>query len=632
MKPGIFVLLLVFLSACQLSKDSRLEQALEFAGENKKELEKVLEYYQEEPEKLEAARFLICNMPRWYSYEGWELDSVKQVLASGNISKDAIKQWSRISFYSLPKVYDAHVITAKYLIENIDMAFDVWKKYPWNRTLGFDDFCELILPYRIADEPLSSWRRLYHDCYAPVLDSTYHGSDVIEACRIVDEKLQETGYRYNTDFSIPHLSGDFLFYHRIGYCREVCDLTIYAMRACGIPVATEYFVYAPDYQHFHSWNTLRDTTGLFIQFNFNEFEATRNEKKTDGRKKGKVYRYCFGKQQPCFSAIERDNKIPPLFRNQYVKDVTANYFGENSVTVPLQSKQGKYVYLGIFSPDGWIPIDIAMKDGSSATFYNLESNIIYIPLDSDGKQHIPAGYPFIYKNGKAELLKPATHNMKEAILKRKMSIKPTISEWSYRAIIGSKIEASNNPSFVNPDLLYLFTDTLRTNYYELSPLQTGKKYKYVRYVSPQGKRMELAELSLCQDTLCHKPITLYRMNNIEPLSSLDNITDGNILTYFQARDTAAYVAYDLINAIPIGKIIFSPRNDDNYVWPGHNYELFYQDGIYGWKSLGVQTATNRTLKYLIPQNSLLWLRDRTKGREEQIFIYKKGKQIFTIDL
>ena len=239
-------------------------------------------------------------MPRWYSYEGWELDSVKQVLASGNISKDAIKQWSRTSFYSLPKVYDAHVITAEYLIENIDMAFDVWKKYPWNRTLGFDDFCELILPYRVADEPLSSWRRLYHDCYAPVLDSIYHDSDVIEACRIVDKKLKETGYKYNTDFSIPHLNGDFLFYHRIGYCREVCDLTIYAMRACGIPVATEYFVYAPDYQHFHSWNTLRDTTGLFIQFNFNEFEATRKEKRTDGRKKGKVYRYCFGKQNPVF--------------------------------------------------------------------------------------------------------------------------------------------------------------------------------------------------------------------------------------------------------------------------------------------------------------------------------------------
>lgn len=194
MKTGIAILLLFMLTACQGDKDARLEQALTFAGENRKELENVLEHYKKEPAKLEAARFLIRNMPRWYSYDGWQLDSVKQVLASGNLSKKETEQWRHTSFYSLPKVYDAHIITADYLIENIDMAFDVWKKYPWNKSLGFDDFCELILPYRIADEPISSWRKLYHDCYASVLDSTYQGNDVVEACRVVDRKLKETGY------------------------------------------------------------------------------------------------------------------------------------------------------------------------------------------------------------------------------------------------------------------------------------------------------------------------------------------------------------------------------------------------------------------------------------------------------
>lgn len=70
-------------------------------------------------------------------------------------------------------------------------------------------------------------------------------------------------------------------------------LTIYAMRACGIPVATDYFVYSPDYQHYHCWTMLRDTTGTFLQFGFNEFEASRDTLRHDGRKKGKVYRYCF---------------------------------------------------------------------------------------------------------------------------------------------------------------------------------------------------------------------------------------------------------------------------------------------------------------------------------------------------
>ena len=178
---NIFVV--IFLMACNSSNSKRLEQALLFAGDNRGELEKVLTHYKNNPEKLEAARFLICNMPRWYGYEGWQLDSIKPVLIQKNkgeiVPKEVIEKWQRVSFYSLPKVYDAKVITADYLIENIDLAFDVWKRYPWNRSLGFDDFCELILPYRIGDEPLSSWRKLYHDHYTAILDSAYRGNDVI---------------------------------------------------------------------------------------------------------------------------------------------------------------------------------------------------------------------------------------------------------------------------------------------------------------------------------------------------------------------------------------------------------------------------------------------------------------------
>ena len=45
-----------------------LEQALELAGSNRCELEKVLEHYADDSLKLEAAKFLIRNMPGHYSY------------------------------------------------------------------------------------------------------------------------------------------------------------------------------------------------------------------------------------------------------------------------------------------------------------------------------------------------------------------------------------------------------------------------------------------------------------------------------------------------------------------------------------------------------------------------------------
>lgn len=637
MKYVLFILLALILAACRSEKEKQLEYALDFAGDNRVELEKVLEHYRTDPEKLEAARFLIRNMPGWYSYEGNELDSIHHLLVGvcegRSISKREKNKWNRISFNSLSKIYDAQVITAEYLIDNIDLAFEVWRKYPWNRNLPFDDFCELILPYRIADEPLSDWRKLYYEDYGTLLDSLYKGSDVIEASKIIDGKLRKLYYIYNTDFRVPHLNAVFLYHNRIGYCREACDLTIYAMRACGIPVATDYFVYSPDYQHYHCWTMLRDTTGTFLQFGFNEFEASRDTLRHDGRKKGKVYRYCFGMQADKNSGTSGNRQLSPVLKNRFVKDVTSEYFGSNDTTIPIQMSGEQYIYLGIFSPGGWIPIDMALGNAGKVTFRDIEPDVIYQTLyQGDGGKLYPAGYPFISKTGGGfVLLKPNIDLMEEAILKRKMPQQKTIAEWAYRAIIGAKVEAADDLSFMQADLLWQFEDTLTTNYYVLTPL-LRKKYRYVRYVAPIGKRMELAELALFKDSFCKEKVRLRRINSIEPIAKLEYVTDGNILTYFQARDTSCYLAYDLGESTLIERIVFSPRNDDNYIWPGDNYELFYQDGINGWKSLGSKVATEREIDFLVPQNALLWLRNRTKGREEQVFIYKNGRQYFAFDL
>ncbi len=626
-----FTLLLVMMAAC--SPDKReLERALAFAGDNRPELEKVLDHYKGEPEKLEAARFLIRNMPHWYAYEGWQLDSVKQVLIARDFSKESLDKWKEVSFYSLPKVYDAQVISADYLIENIDLAFLEWKKRPWNKSLSFDDFCELILPYRLDNEPLSSWRKLYHDHYSSLLDSLYQGQDVLEACRTVCDELRGKGLYYFTELNIPHLDGVFLFHHPIGYCRESCDITLYAMRACGIPTTTDFFRYSPDYQHYHSWNMLRDTTGRFLVFDFEELPPTRDISATDGRKKGKVYRYCFGTQEQSFPAFdEEDERIPSFFRNFRIKDVTADYFGENEVTVPTQIDD-KYIYLSVFSPRGWVAVDVAESKAGKATFRNLEPNIIYQTLACNGKLQAPAGYPFIYKDGKAEMLEPDIVNGEKATLKRKMSIKPRISEWLYRAIVGTRIEAANDLSFAQADLLYEFKDTLTTNYYELASLHSKQKYRYIRYTPSVGVGVELAELGICADTLCRSRIPLQPVTPLQPFDRMGNITDGNILTFFQSTEVSHPLIFRMGRQSAVGKIIFSPRNDDNYIWPGDSYELFYHAGAEDWQSLGVQVAASRELTYYVPKNALLWLRNRTRGREEQVFVYRNGKQMFTIDL
>ncbi|WP_291529169.1 hypothetical protein [Bacteroides sp. UBA939] len=72
MKKWVIAISIVISSSCE-NTYSHLEQALILAGENRPELEKVIAYYSSDRAdslKLEAALFLIENMPGHYSYEG----------------------------------------------------------------------------------------------------------------------------------------------------------------------------------------------------------------------------------------------------------------------------------------------------------------------------------------------------------------------------------------------------------------------------------------------------------------------------------------------------------------------------------------------------------------------------------
>lgn len=79
----------------------------------------------------------------------------------------------------------------------------------------------------------------------------------------------------------------------------------------------------------------------------------------------------------------------------------------------------------------------------------------------------------------------------------------------------------------------------------------------------------------------------------------------------------------------MNKLVYLPRSDDNFIKEGELYELFYWDKE--WKSLGQQSGS-RQLQYLeydnVPDNALLLLRNLTKGKEERIFTYENGKQIW----
>ena len=146
-----------------------------------------------------------------------------------------------------------------------------------DKRYNFNDFCKYVLPYRIGNETLSPWRKIYYQKYSKILDSLYKGSDVVIAAKMLASYLKQEGFITREDLPLPHLGAKFLLKNRIGSCLDQCDIAIYAFRAAGIPIALDFYKISPSYNSTHYWTAIIDTTCLAVPFNYTKKEISRQD-------------------------------------------------------------------------------------------------------------------------------------------------------------------------------------------------------------------------------------------------------------------------------------------------------------------------------------------------------------------
>lgn len=627
----LITLALFLLSSCK-EENQRLKYALDVAGENRSELMKVLEHYKNDSLKLKAAQFLIESMPHYFSYTGSVLDSIKAIKAgvdeNGKLPDNKVNPLKGFEYNHLPKVYDAHVITARYLIENIDLAFEEWKKRPWNRYIRFDEFCELILPYRISNEPLEEWRSTYRKKYAFLLDSVYTGSDVIKASNTIGKYLRDEKFIFNRNLNLPHLGAQFLLKYKVGKCIDSCDFLVYVLRSLGIPVAVDELPFSPDHLTIHTWNVVLDTTRQYVPFWFTEKDAIRSDKYDDGRKRGKVNRKCFGMQPEPFEKMINDPKVPSLFKDLFNKDVSGEYF-QNHHEVSSEDGAEKYMYLGIFSPRRWVPVDMVKIIKGKATFQNIESGIAYQPLYFDGHKYRPTSHPFLLKGDSAVTFIPNHGQIERIFVTRKCPLYPRIVKHMTK-VVGAKIFCSTTKDFKRQQLLYHIVDTPKVNINTIR-LKAPKRCRYIRYVAPSNLFVEIADLNFyCQQESLIAADIYENNNEVQPpANELRFCMDHDPLTLFLSKKEGSSITIDFGKEVYIDRIVYTPRNDDNFIRIGDTYELRYQEGSKGWIHLDKQNATTDTLIFdKVPKGALLHLRNLNRGKEEKVFYINNGKQTF----
>lgn len=638
-------IVLLFLSACHLKTTTNgIEDALSLAGDNREELFKVIRHYEEGKDslKLKAALFLIENMSEKYYPTGKSIDEYYTFI-------DSVYQIQQEE-YDIPAIYqsfreqakylkekpvikqDVQTLSADYLITNIEEAFAVWNR-PWNQHLNFEEFCELILPYRVETEIPESWRQLYRERFERLLQSDTIQTAKEASVAINNELIKLPIYIANSSVLPISLRPSTLANIKFGLCGDYANLAVYAMRASGVPVAVETVPHWGTGNNGHVFNVVYDNDGT--SHDFSSGEQSLDEHLIRFKNEiPKVYRKTFGKQARSLAMLHGNEDIPNFFKNAYLTDVTGNYslIGAKDITIPLPSKTNRmFAYLCVFDPNGWTPVAWGNIIEDKAEFQAIGSNIVYhTALYADGMMKL-VGAPFLLDTlGQVSYYTPLAETM-DYVLERK-SRKTSNLAYLPPVMVGCQFQGADNPKFEHAVTFHTITEEPDFKYITVSS-ENATKVKYVRYLASDQTRGNMAEVEFYttgSDTpLKGKVIGDYEPSVYFPRYGADVLFDDDALTFFHSNDTLSWGGLELEKPTVISKIRFIIRNDDNGIRKGHEYELFYMNQG-SWKSLGKQIAIedDKLFYRQIPKGALYWLRDYTKGREERIFEMKNNAIIW----
>lgn len=627
-KSILYLLLILCFYSCQSLEDKNVALALKLAQNNRNELEKVLLHfstYKSDKLKLKAARFLIANMPGHSSYQGEQLDYYRLLIYNtpkpiSKITFSSLWQQSKDSISSTVRlIEDVRIIKADYLISHINEAFNSWKEAPWNSEISFTDFCNYILPYRIENESLTKcWIDSLRKCYLPMIKGV---KDVNKAYAIIMQNVSKE-FR-STKTSCPYTSDILtLSIQKAGTCLDECILKGAILRALAIPVCYDYVTQWSNYSHLgHSWISLiRHGNVYTLQPEDSVAKCSTTLPESVMKLEGTIernYKYRI-------DTLKKANKVYRKYFNSNISEDISQHYGMNTDIEMNVTSNNDTIFLCSFETgNDWKPICETKSKNGQCKFKNVGIHNVYILMQQGDMDMKPISAPFILnENEKIQMLVPDTSQIEKITLERKY---PLFANWynQWNKMIGGHIEVSTRPDFANAIIIDTISST--PHFFNEIRCNMKNKYRYIRYVSSNKCRTPIAEIMIYDKEgrkLNGKPIG----SSFLEKESLSNVFDGNLMSVSNTKKTGYWIGLDLLSSQPIGHIVFYPKNDGNFIEIGETYELFYF--FQGWISLGIQKATTHQLVFEAPINSLLYLQNKNKGKEERIFIYKNKEQIW----
>jgi hypothetical protein len=604
-----------------------LKETFAKAGNNRAELEKVVAHYDSlgDVQKQEAARFLVANIKQKHSYQGYLLDRYDTILSiyhslytqgiyddeppvAVNMWKELNRRYGALRTDALTPVYDAQTLSANFLIQNIDEAFDAWKASPLYHPAETTNFLEYVLPYRVANETPEVYRKRYRRMLHHILDTISTPDGIWRGFGTELKTHQHYSsvrflWDHPVEFSITQMERI-----RKGGCRHFTTFCALVMRACGLPVAVDRAVWA-NRSSGHSWNVLMLDSGRVLPF-----EILSNVSFRLVYKPTKIFRQTFSRGEI---------------------DVTDQYVPAHDISIPViadfKENSGKKpaAVICIFDNREWHRVFTGTLTGGKMSFKNMAADVAYLgAYYADGRQ-TPATRPFLlHADGTIDFCEADEQARIDMKLERKYPLSKRMQLFA-NGLLKMAAEGANNSAFEHPDTLFTLNQT--TYHLTDSLVNPSKRFRYVRLHIYAEHAANLAEVEFYGKAHPQDEEQLLKGTIIGTPDTLRSIAmDGSLENYFEKKKgDEAWVGLDLGRPYYLTRIRFCPRSDTNFILEGDDYELLYWKAG-DWHSAGRQKAPqyNWITFREVPTQSMYLLRNHSRGKEERIFTYEEGKQIF----
>ncbi len=645
----------------------------------------VLAYYKyvkHDSLKYAAAKYLIENMPYHYSnariyrnnetLEKWrrETDSVYYSYVHGRTIKNfpwdtlrTVKKAHREKMKkdTLPDPSvdyrvncDLKELGFNFLTSHIDNAFRVWHESRFAKKLTFDEFKEYILPYRCIEScGFHETGETYNKLFAKYVmaDTTADIRTTVQYYNIAVNNLRDM----NGKTHWTHLTGIYDLYTRGAHdCIAIANYGGNILRACGLPVVAEYNICYRSFpgRHYHC-SVYNDSTKTWQTFN------PESSLPGDGdwafSKTANVYRITYAPQKntpPFLKAF--GEYIPGILNRPCIKDVTSSLSPTTSITLPFQEKiTNNLAYLATFhkTSSGLIPVTWGKidKENSTVFFENAMPNMLYFPVYYPDSRYKVFGDPFFVEiiKGQAVIRKiphithtEKTHNT--VVLTRKYPRKPNMKRVA-EELVGGRFIGSFKGDFSDAITLLEIKNPPKPALLTYSLKQRGRYKSYRFQASKEHPHAHISMLEwLTPDNYGYKnTVPSLRQHILSPVDTMSLDRECNLVRLIDAVswDKMSWKAeYDgnmrtAPSAYPnitlwlkepqvVTHVRFSPKNADNGIRAGDEYELHYWKN--GWNSCGIVRAKYEYVTFdNVPKDCLYWLENKTQGKEEMPFVLDK---------